>query len=94
MSKHFSEESFGNWNNFELPNKKDTIVKELINITKVNLDKITPKVFYNINEEYFLKKEQKEKDEFAINFAKYLIDESVSKSLLKEMLEIYKEKNK
>jgi hypothetical protein len=73
---------------------KDTIVKELINITKVNLDKITPKVFYNINEEYFLKKEQKEKDEFAINFAKYLIDESVSKSLLKEMLEIYKEKNK
>ena len=73
---------------------KDTIVKELINITKNNLDKITPKVFYNINEEYFLKKEQKEKDEFAINFAKYLIEEPISKSLLKEMLEIYKEKNK
>jgi len=73
---------------------KNTIVKELINITKINLDQITPKVFYDLNEEYFLKKEQKEKDKFAINFAKYLIDESVSESLLKEMLEIYKNKMK
>ena len=30
MSKHFSEEGFGNWNNFELPNKKDTIVESVI----------------------------------------------------------------
>lgn len=50
---------------------KDTIVKELINITKINLDKIKPTVFYNINEEYFLIKEQKEKDNFAIEFAEW-----------------------
>ena len=72
---------------------KDTIVRKLLDhITfTLNMDK---KTIFHVNDEYFLKKEQKEKDEFAINFAKYLIEEPVSKSLLKEMLEIYKEKNK
>jgi len=72
---------------------KDTIVKKLLDHITLTFN-MDPKTIFHINNEYFLKKEQKEKDEFAINFAKYLIDESVSKSLLKEMLEIYKEKNK
>lgn len=68
---------------------KDTIVKKLLEVTKRNLDKISPIVCYNINEEYFLIKEQEEKDEFAIGFAEWLSDWH-TKERLKEILKSYK----
>ena len=48
-----------------------TIVRKLLDHITFTLNMDTKNIFH-INDEYFLKKEQKEKDEFAIEFAKYI----------------------
>lgn len=53
---------------------KNTVVKRLLEVTKYNLDLIQPKVIYSINEKFFLEKEQKEKDKFAIKFSEWLAE--------------------
>jgi len=48
-----------------------TIVRKLLDHITFTLN-MDSKTIFHINDEYFLKKEQKEKDEFAIEFAKYI----------------------
>ena len=50
---------------------KDTIVKYLLDIIEAKLMLDNKKIVYNIDRDYFLRKEQEEKDNFSLEFLKW-----------------------
>lgn len=75
---------------------KNTIVKYLLDIIECNLMLSDKKIIYHIDENYFLTKEQEQKDEFALKFAGWYHSANNNeyhlhpKLNIKEHLEIYK----
>ena len=57
---------------------KDTIVKKLLEHITVALA-VSTKTIFHVNNEYFLKKEQKQMDKFAIDFLYWYLNDDIKK---------------